>query len=84
MKILPFVLCSTLVSAPAFASNTNIIINTPKSGAQDPVFNGSIESQNVVVGKDSSFQGTGNLVIGSSSTSNNESVAIGNHTSAKG
>lgn len=80
MKILPFVLCSTLLSTSAFASNTNIIIDTPKSGAQDPVINGAIASDNVVVGKDSSFQGTGNLIIGSNSTSHNESVAIGNHT----
>ncbi|MCP4956624.1 hypothetical protein [Photobacterium aquimaris] len=75
MKILPFVLCSTLLSTSAFAASTNII-NTPNAGVQDPAVNDHIESDNIVVGKDSTFSGRGNLIIGSSSTGQDESVAI--------
>ncbi|OBU21929.1 hypothetical protein AYY20_13210 [Photobacterium aquimaris] len=84
MKILPFVLCSTLLSTSAFASSTNIIINAPNAGVQDPVVNDHIESDNVVVGKDSTFSGVGSLIIGANSTGQDQSVAIGNHTSAAG
>ncbi|WP_279151972.1 YadA C-terminal domain-containing protein [Photobacterium iliopiscarium] len=84
MKILPFVLCSTLLSSSAFAASSNIIINTPNAGVQDPVVNNQIESDNVMVGKDSTFSGGGNLILGSDSHGQFESVAIGNHTSAKG
>lgn len=84
MKIFPFVLCTTLLSTSAFAANTNIVINTPNIGGQDPVINDTISSGNVAIGRDSSFQGSSNLVIGSNANAADASIAIGNHSSAQG